>query len=158
MNKQAECIRRFYTAFQAFDTDTMASCYHADITFQDPAFGELKGEDVMHMWRMLVSRGQPELTITFTDVRTLGELGSVKWEAKYPFSMTGRSVHNIIHASFSFRDDKIIEHTDEFDLYKWSKMAFGWKGVLFGNFSFFKNNVRSTALQNLNRWKAKHAD
>ncbi len=43
-----------------------------------------------------------------------GGRGSARWEAVYPFSETGRIVHNRIRAEFRFRDGKIIEHRDHF--------------------------------------------
>jgi len=37
-------IETFYTSFANLDAETMISCYHDEITFEDPAFGVLKGE------------------------------------------------------------------------------------------------------------------
>ena len=48
-----QLIKDFYQAFAALDAETMASCYHKDILFEDPAFGVLKGEKAKNMWRML---------------------------------------------------------------------------------------------------------
>ena len=39
----------------------------------------------------------------------------------------------------------IIKHTDEFNFYKWSKMALGTPGLLLGWTSFFRNKVRKGA-------------
>ncbi len=46
-------VEKFYQAFAKLDAETMISCYHNDITFEDPAFGILKGEKAKNMWRML---------------------------------------------------------------------------------------------------------
>ena len=46
--------------------------------------------------------------------------------------MTGRPVHNIIDAQFTFRDGLIVTHIDTFNLWRWSRMALGPKAVALG--------------------------
>ena len=57
-------ITKFYTAFAKSDHQQMAACYHEDIIFEDPAFGQLKGERASKMWEMLLSNksSSPEIT------------------------------------------------------------------------------------------------
>jgi hypothetical protein len=48
-------------------------------------------------------------------------------------------VINIIQAHFHFQDGLIIKHTDDFDVWKWSKQALGIKkGVLFIDWLYAK--------------------
>lgn len=148
-----QLIETFYTAFQAGDVDTMAACYHDRATFEDPAFGKLENGEVRDMWRMLIERSQGDLAITFSDIKADGNSGSARWEAKYPFSKTGRMVHNRISARFKFADGKIIDHRDEFDLWKWSGMALGLPGQLLGWTPFFQQKIRATALGSLRKWQ-----
>ena len=54
----------FYTAFQERNWAGMNACYCSDIVFSDPAFGELHGDEVRMMWRMLCERGK-DLRIEF---------------------------------------------------------------------------------------------
>ena len=49
-------VERFYDALSRLDGDAMAACYHSDVVFEDPAFGELRGVDAGDMWRMLCAR------------------------------------------------------------------------------------------------------
>ena len=151
-----QLIEKFYTAFQAGDAETMAACYHDEAVFADPAFGELKNGEVRDMWRMLIGRSRGKLEITFSDVRANGETGSANWEAKYPFSKTGRQVHNRIAAQFKFREGKIIEHRDRFDLWKWSGMALGLSGKLMGWTPFLQQKIRATALASLRKWQSEN--
>ena len=65
MNSNKEIIIKFYTAFENQDATTMAGCYHKDIVFQDPAFGILKGKEVIKMWQMLIERSKGNLKIEF---------------------------------------------------------------------------------------------
>jgi ketosteroid isomerase-like protein len=46
MHPNEALIRRFYTAFGARDAGAMAACYHPDVLFCDPVFGELEGAEV----------------------------------------------------------------------------------------------------------------
>lgn len=148
-------LQKFYTAFQSGDAETMAACYHDDAVFEDPAFGVLKNSEVRDMWRMLIERSKGNLEITFSDIQVDGDSGFAKWEAKYPFSKTGRKVHNRISAKFKFQDGKIIDHRDSFDLWKWSGMALGLPGRLLGWTPFFQKKIRATAIGSLRKWQGK---
>ena len=147
-------IRRFYDAFAKRDGETMAACYADDAAFSDPVFPELKGDEVGSMWKMLCERGK-DLEITYSDVEVDGDSGRARWEAHYTFSGTGRHVHNRIQASFRFRDGKIVEHTDDFDFWSWTRMALGLPGVLLGWSPMIRNKVRATAAKSLQRGRAK---
>ncbi|WP_047546020.1 nuclear transport factor 2 family protein [Psychroserpens sp. Hel_I_66] len=137
-------IINFYQAFSNLDAETMISNYHDDVVFEDPAFGVLKGEHAKNMWRMLCETQKGKnFIIDYSEIDFENGIGSAKWEARYVFSKTNRPVHNKVRAHFEFRDDKIIKHTDFFNLHKWAKQAFGMKGLLLGGTSFFKNKLNA---------------
>ena len=138
-----ELIHTFYKAFTELDAETMASCYHTEVIFEDPAFGKLKGEHAGNMWRMLcVSQKGKDFRITYSDIHTNAHSGSASWHAFYTFSKTGRKVHNSIVAQFEFKDGRIIKHTDEFNLHRWAKQAIGFKGLLLGGTPFFRKKLQ----------------
>jgi len=137
-----ETIENFYQAFTNLDPEGMAACYHKDIHFEDPAFGVLKGTKAGNMWRMLCSSQKGKnFKVKYSNIKSNGETGSADWDAFYTFSQTGRKVHNIIHAEFKFKDGKIIEHVDSFNLHQWAKQALGTTGMLMGWTSFFKSKL-----------------
>ncbi len=148
MQGNAEIIERFYRAFQQRDADSMAACYHDDIVFSDPVFGELRGSDAGDMWRMLCERGK-DLSIEYRDVSADAESGSAHWEAHYTFSATGRQVHNKIDATFEFRDGLISRHRDVFSFWSWSSQALGPAGALLGWTPFIRKKVSAQALGSL---------
>lgn len=154
MNANEETIRRFYEAFSRRDAATMTACYAPDVQFSDPVFTDLRGPQAGLMWKMLCERGK-DLKIEFRDVRADGATGSAHWEAWYTFSTTGRKVHNIIDASFEFRDGRIVKHTDRFDLYRWSRQALGPAGVVLGWTPLLQNKVRAMAAKGLDDYQAK---
>jgi len=129
-------ITKFYTAFQNLDAETMASCYHPNVEFEDPGFGKLKGTHASNMCRMLC-RNSTDLKLTFDSITD----NSAHWEDIYTFSQTGRKVHNIIDAKFEFKDGLISKHTDDFNLHSWAKQALGFKGLVLGGTSFFKKKL-----------------
>lgn len=136
-------IEKFYQAFSKLDSETMVSCYHDDIEFQDPAFGKLKGKQAKDMWRMLCnSQTQNSFEVRFKDIKVEGQRASAFWEAKYLFSKTGRKVHNKINAQFEFEGGKIIKHHDDFNVYSWSKQAIGPMGYLIGWTGFFRKKLQ----------------
>jgi len=134
-------IKKFYESFAQHDVEGMIGCYHNNVVFFDPAFGELTGADAKNMWRMLLSRGS-NIKITFSNVHAEGNSGSADWQAEYVYSQTGRNVINKISARFEFDDGKIIKHTDNFDLWKWTRQALGFKGYLLGWSPFMKMKIR----------------
>lgn len=152
----AQLITSFYASFAKHDYEGMIACYHDEVEFRDPVFGTLKGIQAKAMWQMLLERSQGNLKIVFRDVKASGSSGSAHWEAFYPFSKTGRNVHNIIDATFEFKDGKIVKHHDHFNLYRWSRQAFGATGTLLGFTPFFQNKVRATAKKSLQSYLLKY--
>lgn len=141
-------ISRFYEAFQRLDAEAMADCYSDDVLFSDPVFGTLRGQQARDMWRMLTARAQ-NFSVVFDQVRADDQSGSAHWVATYLFSQTGRTVVNDIQARFVFRDGKIIEHHDRFDLWRWSRQALGTKGLLLGWTPLVQNAIRTQAHKGL---------
>ena len=151
MTTHADLITKFYTAFQRRDAEGMVACYAPDVRFSDPVFPVLRGEEAGAMWRMLCERGK-DLRIDFRDVRINGIFGHAHWEARYTFSASGRRVHNVIEAEFTFVDGLIATHLDTFDLYRWSRQALGAKGVLLGWTPLVQGAVRRQAGKALDRF------
>ena len=150
-----ELIDKFYTAFTNLDAETMASCYHPDIVFNDPAFRDLKGNRAGNMWRMLcTSQKDKDMVVTYKDVVADDERGSAHWEALYVFSKTGRKVHNIIEAQFEFKDGLIIKHTDHFNLHRWAGQAMGLSGKLLGWTGFFQKKLNAQTDRLLNKFES----
>ena len=128
----AALIERFYRAFDARDPRTMNDVYADDVVFSDPAFGELRGDEVRSMWRMLTGQAK-DLSVQVSDVTADDTSGSAHWRAEYTFTATGRKVVNEIDATFRFEDGKIVEHRDRFSFWRWSRQALGPSAVLLGS-------------------------
>lgn len=143
-----ETIERLYQAFDQRNGAAMTACYAVGAHFRDPAFGDLEGEDVGAMWRMLTGRAT-DLTIELREHEAGAESGTAHWIARYTFS-TGRAVVNDIHASFRFGPDaKIVDHVDEFDFRNWAKQALGPSGHLIALLPPLRSKVRAKALGQL---------
>ncbi|MEO8347212.1 MAG: nuclear transport factor 2 family protein [Betaproteobacteria bacterium] len=149
----AALIERFYAAFARRDGATMATCYAPDAHFTDPVF-DLEGAQVGAMWSMLCERGT-DLKLAWRDVRADDTTGSAHWEPRYTFSATGRPVHNVIDATFTFAEGRIVRHVDSFDLWRWSRMALGLKGTLLGGTPIVRNAIRAQAKRGLDAWMNK---
>jgi ketosteroid isomerase-like protein len=149
-----ELIQRFYEAFQRRDAEAMAACYADDVVFSDPVFGELRGEEARDMWRMLVARAQ-QFSLTFAEVDADERIGRAQWLARYLFSQTGRTVVNRIQARFVFRDGRIVEHRDSFDLWRWARQALGFKGALLGWSPAVQRAIRAQARKGLDAFRAR---
>ena len=144
MNTNEQLITDLYSAFQKRDGAKMAGFYHADAVFSDAVFGPLHGKEIGAMWQMLCLRGK-DLKVGFSRVNADNKSGSAHWQAWYTFSSTGRKVHNVIHATFIFKNGKILEHHDHFNFWRWSSQALGPLGVLLGWTPFVQSKVRAQA-------------
>jgi ketosteroid isomerase-like protein len=151
MNNNEKLIHQFYTAFQNKDYRTMQELYHPEATFSDPVFDSLDSKGVKAMWEMLVKAGK-DLKITFQDIQADDKTGRCHWEAWYTFSRTGKKVHNIIDASFEFKDGKILTHRDRFDFWRWSRQALGMGGLLLGWTPVLQNKIREVARKGLDKF------
>ena len=148
-----DLLTRFYTAFQRKDAEGMVACYAPDVRFSDPVFPDLVGERAKGMWRMLVGRGK-DLRLEFRDITADERGGSAHWEAWYTFTASGRKVHNVIDATFTFREGLIATHTDRFDLHRWTRHALGAKGTLLGWTPFVQRAIRAQADRALDKFLA----
>ncbi|MDB5782862.1 nuclear transport factor 2 family protein [Caballeronia mineralivorans] len=148
----AALIQRFYEAFQRSDAEAMAACYAPDVEFSDPVFGVLRGREAADMWRMLLSRAA-ELSLTFSDIKTVGQTATAHWVASYRFSQTGRKVVNRVTSRFAIRDGLIFEHRDSFNLWTWSRQALGLKGWLLGWSSFVQKKIQAQASKGLRAYR-----
>jgi ketosteroid isomerase-like protein len=153
VHANARLIDGFYQAFARRDAAAMAACYAPDARFADPVF-TLAGAEIGAMWDMLCARGK-DLQLDWRDVRADDTSGSAHWVPRYTFSGTGRMVHNIIDSSFTLRDGRIVAHQDRFDLWRWSRMALGTKGVLLGWTPFVQKAIRAQAQKGLAAWIAR---
>jgi ketosteroid isomerase-like protein len=154
MHPNAALVARFYRAFDDGDADAMLACYHPDVSFEDPVFGKLRGEEAGAMWRMLVGRAT-DLRVEARDVVADDAGGSATWTAAYAFGPTGRRVRNVIRARFAFRDGLIREHRDRFSLWRWAGMALGPVGWAAGWAPPLRARVRRDARRQLARFARK---
>jgi len=134
-NKQL--IEDFYTGFSNGNATKMTACYHDNVIFEDPAFGRLENGKPFKMWEMLMSRKKESTTVVFST---------------YEYGDKNRKVVNNVTANFKFKDGKIIEHIDSFDLWSWTKQALGFSGVLLGWSSFMRNKIQKTTNEQLNKF------
>ena len=130
----------------------MTACYASGAHFRDPAFGDLHGDDVGAMWRMLTGRAT-DLKIELHEHEADEASGSAHWIARYTFGATGRPVVNDIQARFEFADGRIADHVDEFNFRNWAKQALGPSGHLIAIVPPLRGKVRAKALAQLEDFK-----
>ncbi len=147
-----ELIAGFYEAFDRCDGETMAAAYTAAARFSDPAFGELRGEEIGSMWKMLTGRAS-DLSVELRSHDADETTGRANWVATYTFS-TGRHVVNDINATFRFEDGLIAEHDDAFDFGRWARQALGPMGILVAHLPPLRSQARKKARAQLDDYMA----
>jgi ketosteroid isomerase-like protein len=151
-----ETIERLYAAFAARDGAAMTACYAPGAHFRDPAFGDLEGDDIGAMWRMLAGRAR-DLEITLPEHDADETTGTAHWIARYTFS-TGRKVENDVQARFAFDGAGLIaDHVDDFDFRRWASQALGPKGNLVALLPPLRGKARAQALAQLAAFKREEA-
>jgi ketosteroid isomerase-like protein len=148
-----ELLVRLYTALDRKDGDAMAACYAPDARFEDPAFGELRGDEPGAMWRMLTSRAA-DLRCELLEHAADDTTGSAKWKATYTFTQTGRPVVNVVDSTFRFAGGLIAEQDDRFSYFTWSRQALGLPGLLLGWTPILPAATRKKARQGLDEFMA----
>ena len=143
-----EIAIKFYDAFASADVETLKKLYDEKLIFNDEIFVGLSYEETIKMWSSLLI-GNKDMSIKYTIKEYSENKVKVEWIADYLFSASRRKVRNVIIANMEIENGKIIKHTDEFNFYKWSKMALGTLGLLLVWTSFFRNKVRKGAYEKL---------
>jgi ketosteroid isomerase-like protein len=149
-------IERFYAAFAERNGAAMAACYAPEVSFSDPVFPDLHGEEAGAMWRMLTERAT-DLRIELLEREAGDERGSARWRAHYTFTQTGRPVVNDVRASFRFAGGLIVEHRDEFDFHRWARQALGPVGLVLGWTPLLRASVRRRARAGLEQFRAERS-
>lgn len=152
MHPNEQLITDFYLAFKNHDPQGMTTCYAKNIIFEDPAFGKIQGKRAFAMWYMLIERGGDALHIEFSEVQANDYNGSAKWTATYTYGPQKRKVVNHVVGTFSFQNGKIVQHTDHFDLWRWSQQALGFKGYLLGWTRFMKLKIQQNTSKALSSY------
>ena len=141
----------FYTSFAQKDVDRMLSFYAKEVIFYDPVFGDLFGDEVRKMWRVLIKGGGEDLEISHKVLSVNDEGGQVEWTARYKFGTKKRYVTNRIIATIWIANGKIYQHEDHFDFWKWSRQALGLPGYLLGWTSYMRKKLRAMARKGLEK-------
>lgn len=114
---------QFYTTFATRNLPLMRAAYHPRATFYDPLFGKLVGvEQIMLMWSEIMPAADPfRILPRPAHSATLRSDGSwrvqVAWEAYYGLGKA--RIANFSQTTLVFRDGKIIDQRDEWDLQRW---------------------------------------
>ncbi|MGE3862455.1 MAG: nuclear transport factor 2 family protein [Burkholderiaceae bacterium] len=151
-------IRAFYDAFARLDAAAMTAVYHPQISFSDPVFPDLRGEQAGAMWRMLSAAAarsnqfELDYQIAYCDERK----ALVRWRADYRYA-GGRKVRNSVLSTLTIWDQAIVRHVDEFPFWRWSRQALGATGWLCGWAPPYRRAVQRAARRQLDLFMAREA-
>lgn len=152
MTTNEKTIHTFYTAFQQLDYATMQSCYSDEAVFSDPVFGLLDIQETRAMWEMLC-KNATGFSLVFGNIQELdAEYATCEWTAVYTFSQTGRRVVNKVKAHMRLADGLIIEHSDAFSIYRWTRQALGIPGLVLGWSAWMNKKIQKRARKNLEKF------
>jgi ketosteroid isomerase-like protein len=150
-------IERFYAALGRCDGAEATACYASGAHFRDPAFGDLEGNEVGAMWRMLAGHAT-DLEIELHEHEAGEDSGAAHWIARYTFPTTGRPVVKDVRASFRFAEGLIADHVDDFDLRSWAKQALGPMGAVVAAQPLLRKKARAQLRGQLDEFIAAEKD
>ena len=142
-------VDRFFEALRRADMSVIDHCYHAQISYSDPLFEDLRGARVALRWRMLLAQAGSfslEHSLVFADERK----AQVQWTADY--RLNGRPVRISMLSTLAIWDDLIVRQVDEYDLWKYCRQAQGLAGVLLGGMQPFQKIIKRRARNELERF------
>ena len=159
MNRYEQRLAAFYAAFRELDAASMRAAYAPAARFQDPVFRLAGRDEIGAMWAMLCEatarNGRDVWRLDVGEIVADASYGRARWEAHYRFSATGRMVHNVVEAGFSFdAGGRILTHRDRFDFWRWSRQALGPVGWALGWTPWLRKRVRRQARERLAAYRA----
>ena len=161
MNRYEQRLAAFYAAFRELDAASMRAAYAPAARFQDPVFRLAGRDEIGAMWAMLCEatarNGRDVWRLDVGEIVADASYGRARWEAHYRFSATGRMVHNVVEAEFTFEDGLIVTHAESYDFWRWSRQALGSTGLMMGWTPMLRNQVRRQAQGKLERFLAHRA-
>lgn len=146
-------IHQLYTSIANRAISNIKTCYAPTARFNDPVFDTLVGNEIPKMWRMLIEKSKGNLEIEYTIIKSNEHKSSVEWIATYTFGKNKRKIRNVIQSEFYFKDGLIIKQNDDFNIWTWSKQAFGFSGFLFGWTGYMQNKIQEKANLALKNYK-----
>ena len=125
VSRSEQVARRFYDAFCVGDLATLEQLYAPDVRFKDEIFAFQDRAGTMGMWGILLKTEGAKFRYEFLSAE--GETAKVRWLADY--EVFGRPVHNVIEATLTIREGRIVEHRDAFSWERWSRQALPLGGL-----------------------------
>lgn len=125
VSRTEQVARAFYDAFCAGDVATLERLYAPDVRFQDEIFSFQDRAGTMGMWRILLA--SEGARFRYELLSTQGETAKVRWLADY--ELFGRPIHNVIEATLTIREGRVVDHKDAFSWERWSRQAFPLGGL-----------------------------
>lgn len=146
-------IHQLYRSITNGAISEIEACYTPTVKFHDPIFGTLIGNEVPKMWEMLIKKSKGNLAIEYTIIKSNTHKASAQWTATYTFGKNKREIKNTIHSEFHLKDGLIIKQNDDFNIWNWSKQAFGFSGFLFGWTGYMQKKIQKKAQLSLKNYK-----
>lgn len=153
MTPTEKTIHQLYTSIANGTVANIDACYAATAKFHDPIFGTLTANEIPKMWKMLIEKSKGNLDIEYTIIKSNENKASAQWTATYTFGKNKRPIKNTIFSEFHFKNGLIIKQNDDFNIWNWSKQAFGFSGFLFGWTGYMQKIIQEKAELSLKNYK-----
>jgi len=151
MNSHEKLLRSFFASLDRSDAPGMCKCYQRGVFFSNPIYHSLKSWEAAAMWHMLCENAT-EINVDVSEIRADHDGGVAKWEIRYVYGDSGKVVDCSVTSRFKFFQGKIVRQADDFDLWRWIRMALGIKGALLGWSPGFQKKLRKTARRRLKQY------
>ena len=143
VSKKIELVKQFYHALDKGDYKSVIDLYHAKAIYRDELF-DLQGLEIHALWYR-ATRPEMNFSAKLESIREEGDVIKTDWEIGYTLDVIKRRIKLKEIGTFKFEDDKIIEHTDEYDFWSWCTQVLGPIGRVFGWSNWLKSRARYQA-------------
>jgi hypothetical protein len=160
--RTAQTLEQLFQALQVRDLEALSACYAEGAQFDDPLLSLKDRRHLLGMRAVMFeargARGQDVWALSFHGMSTAGNQGSARWEPRYCFAPTGRSIHHLVYSQFTFDPDGlIVAQRDSFDFWRWSRAAHGVLGLMLGWTPLMWDQARAQVEVCLGEYLADHA-
>jgi hypothetical protein len=154
-------IVEFYEAFHRLDAAALRSAYAPRARFTSPVFNLRGAGEIGALWAMLCEaidrRRLEHWRIEVSDIEATAKRGRARWEPHYSIRASGRAVHSVIDAEFTFdKEGRIVSHDERFSFWNWSHQALGMQGTLLGWSPLLRLKTRAWLNQSLAAYRQPH--
>ena len=148
-----QIIKELFEAYENLDSAKMNSYFSDDIKLEDPATFLAEGDDAKY-WIQFVIDNISDHKITIKNIVENDNVVTVEWTSSYLSNMSKKPILLDYKAHYTFKNQKIINQVNEYDLKDYIRQSFGSLVASSLEFNGVRKVIRSQSKKLLSNYKS----